>query len=64
MIEYLISCPKPATQFLHITLEINCLDKRVLLQLAAWRPGRYQLQRYAKNIYSFEAWNEKGEKLK
>jgi predicted metalloprotease with PDZ domain len=33
------------------------------LSLPAWRPGRYQLQNFAKNIFGFSATDEKGNSL-
>ncbi|MDX2191661.1 MAG: PDZ domain-containing protein [Bacteroidota bacterium] len=33
------------------------------LQLAAWRPGRYELQNYAQNILNFQAKNEQDQLL-
>ena len=35
----------------------------VELQLPAWRPGRYELQHFAKNIQQFEVFDEDGQKL-
>jgi predicted metalloprotease with PDZ domain len=35
----------------------------VVLQLPAWRPGRYQLANYAKNIRKFEVFNAKRQTL-
>ncbi|GAB4341533.1 MAG: PDZ domain-containing protein [Flammeovirgaceae bacterium] len=60
---YQITCPQPTTHFLHLSLIVENPSETLRLQLAAWRPGRYQLQNYAKNIYSFEVFNESKEKL-
>lgn len=35
----------------------------VVLQLPAWRPGRYQLANYAKNVRKFEVFNTQHQKL-
>ncbi|MCS6822654.1 MAG: PDZ domain-containing protein [Cytophagaceae bacterium] len=44
---------------LHITFVIdNCTEDKLFLQLPAWRPGRYELQNYAANIYSVAAFDE------
>jgi len=51
MIHYTISCPNPASQFLRIDLYFSCqAGEPVLLQLPAWRAGRYQLANYAQNL--------------
>ncbi|GAB3510962.1 M61 family metallopeptidase [Emticicia fontis] len=41
----------------------NLTSDKVELQLPAWRPGRYELQNFAKNIQSFEIFDENGQKL-
>jgi predicted metalloprotease with PDZ domain len=41
----------------------NLTSNRVELQLPAWRPGRYELQNFAKNIQIFEVFDENEQKL-
>ncbi|HEY1040069.1 MAG TPA: M61 family peptidase, partial [Bacteroidia bacterium] len=54
----------PAAHYLYIDLTISNNTKQELqLQLPAWRPGRYELGNFAKNIKKFDAFNEKGELL-
>lgn len=60
MIQYTISCPNPASQFLSIQLVVENSDQPELeLQLPAWRAGRYQLANYAQNIRFLKAWDKK-----
>ena len=42
---------------------LNTNDSAIELQLPAWRPGRYELQHFAKNLQSFEVFDEKGSPL-
>lgn len=64
MIRYQISCSNPTSQFLEIELSFVCNAKEpVLLQLPAWRAGRYQLANFAQNIRGFEVKDAQGEKL-
>lgn len=42
----------------------NISSEEIELQLPAWRPGRYELQNFAKNIQNFEVFDENGQKLK
>ena len=64
MIQYRISCPNPASQFLQIELRFSCLaNEKVQLQLPAWRAGRYQIANYAQNLRGFTASNSKGEQI-
>lgn len=51
---YSFSCKNPGSKFLDIELTIENNDKdSILLQLPAWRPGRYELANFAKNIQKF-----------
>ncbi|MFT7204332.1 MAG: putative metalloprotease with PDZ domain [Algoriphagus sp.] len=51
---YHIKSTKPTTQFIQIELSIYLASPQKLsLQLPAWRPGRYQIADYAKNIRYF-----------
>ena len=51
---YHIKSANPTTQFIQIELSIYLASPQKLsLQLPAWRPGRYQIADYAKNIRSF-----------
>ena len=55
MIKYKISSQNPQSHFLNIEMVIdNIQSDSIELQLPAWRPGRYELQNFAKNIQLFE----------
>ncbi|WP_291728903.1 M61 family metallopeptidase [Bernardetia sp.] len=62
MLDYKISYTQPHHHFIDIELTINHVDdimeKELSLQLPAWRPGRYTLQNFAKNIAKFEVFDE------
>lgn len=59
MINYKISCSNPASQFLEIELTLqNPPKEEILLQLPAWRAGRYQLANYAQNIRKFSVMDD------
>jgi len=61
MIHYKISCSNPASQFVEVELTFqNHANEQVLLQLPAWRAGRYQLANYAQNIRRFQVKDSKG----
>lgn len=61
---YLISCPKPHTHFIELEfiIEDNTQDV-VIVKLPAWRPGRYELQNFAKNIQKWAAFDQHGQPL-
>jgi predicted metalloprotease with PDZ domain len=58
MIKYKISSENPQSHFLNIEMVIdNIQSDSIELQLPAWRPGRYELQNFAKNIQRFEVFS-------
>jgi predicted metalloprotease with PDZ domain len=58
MIKYKISSENPQSHFLNIEMVIdNIQSDKIELQLPAWRPGRYELQNFAKNIQRFEVFS-------
>jgi predicted metalloprotease with PDZ domain len=61
---YNILVSDPQSHLLLITYtipEIN--DDYIEIQLPAWRPGRYEIQNFAKNIQFIEAISATGQKL-
>lgn len=63
---YTLSYPDASQQYLHITIRIEGLRGMDVLplQLPAWRPGRYELGNFAKNIQHFEAQTSRGKALR
>lgn len=61
---YKIYSKDRASHFIDVECFIdNLTNDKVELQLPAWRPGRYELQNFAKNIQIFEVSDENGQKL-
>lgn len=61
---YNISYQQASNHYIDIKLEVNAENDSLLrFQLPAWRPGRYELGNFAKNIQSWEAFDEAGQKL-
>ncbi len=61
---YIVSCPKPHTHFIEMEFIID--DNRqdhITVQLPAWRPGRYELQNFSRNIQRWEAFGQHGQTL-
>lgn len=55
---YTLSVPEPATHVVHISYEVDGLVAgQTVLYLPLWRPGRYQLQDYPKNLLSLQVTN-------
>ncbi|MEN9699507.1 MAG: hypothetical protein RLZZ301_705 [Bacteroidota bacterium] len=62
-LRYTLSCANPQQRYIQFQLEIEVSEEVLVLQLPAWRPGRYELGNFAKNIKGFRVFNEKNERL-
>ncbi|MBA4852587.1 M61 family metallopeptidase [Emticicia sp. BO119] len=61
---YKIYSKDRASHFIDVECIIDNLNgDSVELQLPAWRPGRYELQNFARNIQQFEVFDNTGEQL-
>ena len=64
MIHYTFYQKNPASHYIYIDMLVNDVDSEILqLELPAWRPGRYELGNFAKNIKRVDAFGENGEVL-
>ncbi|MCO6500933.1 MAG: M61 family metallopeptidase [Vicingus serpentipes] len=62
--KYIVSYEKPNNHYIDIEYIIDNVDADTLqVQLPAWRPGRYELANFAKNVQKWEASDEKGNVL-
>ena len=63
-IHYKLSAPHRISHFIEIEMTIDGLDsEEIILELPSWRPGRYELGNFAKNIRKWQAFNDKNEAL-
>jgi len=63
--KYIVSYDNPFSHFIEIEYIIPENKQDLLtVQLPAWRPGRYELGNFAKNIQKWGAFDESGKKLK
>ena len=64
MINYIISYNNPHRHFVDFELSTNTNGReKMQFQLAAWRPGRYELGNFSQNISNWSATNENNEFL-
>jgi predicted metalloprotease with PDZ domain len=64
MMHYQFSVSHPASHFVNINLKLKVDGtKETLLKLPLWRPGRYELGNFAKNIRSFQVKKTNGESV-
>ena len=62
--KYTISYQQPQQHFIDFRWEIGQVNTpQIVLQLPAWRPGRYELQHFAKNIQYFGVYGSDGSPL-
>ena len=64
MMKYIVSYEHPHHHYIDIELIIdNVSGDELEVQLPAWRPGRYELGNFAKNVQKWAAYDDKGGKL-
>jgi predicted metalloprotease with PDZ domain len=62
--KYKISAPNPVSHFIDIELIVDEIDREeIFFQLPSWRPGRYELGNFAKNIQRWHASDQNGNSL-
>ena len=54
MVQFTFSVPQPNTQYIHIEVQLPVKENETLVRLPAWRPGRYELGNFAKNVRNFK----------
>lgn len=63
--KYFLHYKNPTAQYIPIEVEIDVRkNKELEICLPTWRPGRYELGNFAKNIQGFSVYDEKGKKLR
>lgn len=64
MIYFKVYLKKPQSHYIYVDLTIDKIESSTLdLQLPAWRPGRYELGNFAKNIKRVDAFDTNGKPL-
>lgn len=64
MISYKLYLKNPAAHYIYVDMTIDEVSgKHIQLQLPAWRPGRYELGNFAKNVKRLDAFDGQGNPL-
>ncbi len=58
MVKFTFSIENASQNYLHINAEIPVSSEITEVQLPAWRPGRYELGNFAKNVRNFKIYDE------
>ena len=62
---YKLSIENPSSRYIQIEASTeNPEKKEIEIQLPSWRPGRYELGNFAKNVRNFRAYDADGRELK
>jgi predicted metalloprotease with PDZ domain len=61
--KYSVFYQNPHQRLINIEFFTNVNKNKTILRLPSWRPGRYELGNFAKNIVKFEVLNNKGQSL-
>ena len=57
---YTFEVDAPQQQYIGITVQVPTTDDQTQINLPKWRPGRYQLGNFAKNVKSFQVFDAAG----
>ncbi len=63
MVKYSFYIDNPNQQYIRIRAEFEVKGERMTIQLPSWRPGRYELGNFAKNVKGFKVLDCKSQRL-
>jgi predicted metalloprotease with PDZ domain len=63
MWHYQITSPNPASRYIQVTFKASVTAETTEVRLPKWRPGRYELGNFAKNVRDFSIVDEQGKKV-
>ncbi|MFT5859116.1 MAG: putative metalloprotease with PDZ domain [Flavobacteriaceae bacterium] len=58
MVKFTFGCENPTIQYTQITATFSTSSDLTQILLPSWRPGRYELANFAKNIRNFRVFND------
>ncbi len=62
-VNFKLTVPNPNDQYLNIECTIPTAQREIELQLPSWRPGRYEITNFAKNIRGFKVLNDQNQTI-
>ena len=64
MTQFIFSSENPSQQFIRISVQFSVSGDTTDLQLPSWRPGRYELANFSKNVRNFKVFGADNKPLK
>ena len=63
MIKYDVYCDSPNQHYIRFKAVFPVTESETILKISAWRPGRYELGDFAKNVRNFKVFNSQGKPI-
>lgn len=63
MINYDVYCDSPNQHYIRFKAVFPVTKSETILKISAWRPGRYELGDFAKNVRNFKVFNSRGKPI-
>jgi predicted metalloprotease with PDZ domain len=63
MVHYTFGISNPSRQYIQIQVVFELVEDEFIFRLPAWRPGRYELGNFAKNIKGLKVFNDKNKRI-
>ena len=63
MIQYHVFFDSPNQHYIQFKAVFPVKNSETILKISAWRPGRYELGNFAKNVRNFKVFNSEGERI-
>ena len=62
-VNFQLTVPNPNDQYLNIECTFPVAQREIEVQLPSWRPGRYEIANFAKNIRGFKVLNDQNQAI-
>jgi predicted metalloprotease with PDZ domain len=63
MVRYTLSAENPTSQYIQLKAIFDVHHEKIVVRLPSWRPGRYELGNFAKNIKGFKVFDDKNKRI-
>lgn len=63
MVHYSFSIENANQQYIQIKATFEVLNETTIVRLPSWRPGRYELGNFAKNVKGFKVFNDENKRI-